>query len=224
MNLDPVKQFTDRLQAETIGTPEWIKSKQSFEYQNQTIEVVVVLKIIRAVQGLQALTMLCKAGLFVDMGTIYRCVNDSVSEVIFLLEKYPEQSGCVQKFVREFFSKTIDGFLTTEEHSVQTSKIHSAVIRCFSDGKQNEDLKRMIDGMYKTSCGYTHAGYAHIMQMYGGNYPKLTFNLSGISSKEQVNLHMNLVNEAHKAVLYTIALSASKFGLEELYKDVAKIC
>ena len=47
-----MKIVTERLRTEAIGNPEWLQSKDVFEYPNQTIEVAVVLKIIRAAQGI----------------------------------------------------------------------------------------------------------------------------------------------------------------------------
>jgi hypothetical protein len=50
-----------------------------------------------------ALNLLCRVGFFIDFGAIVRCVGDCVDEVYFLMEEYPEASGNVQKFVRNFF-------------------------------------------------------------------------------------------------------------------------
>ena len=128
MDLNCLKTLTERLRAESIGDPEWVESKGVFEYSTQSVEVVTVLKLVRAAQGVHALDLLCRSGLYIDMGTIYRCVGDCTSEVYFLLENYPEKSSNVEKFLREFFSRTIDGHLSSEEESVQTKKIHSAMI------------------------------------------------------------------------------------------------
>ena len=103
MNIEALNVIVEKLQASTVGKPEWIPDKNVFEYSDQSIEVVVVLKLIRATHGVHSMNLLCQNGLFVDMGTLWRCVNDCVAEIFFLLEKYPQQSGNVQKFVREFF-------------------------------------------------------------------------------------------------------------------------
>lgn len=222
MDLDRLKYFVERLRAESIGDPEWIDEKKYFEYPNQTIEVVIVLKLVRAAQGIHALDLLCRSGLFVDMGAIYRCVGDCDAEVYFLLENYPEQSSKVKKFQKEFFSKTIDGYLSSNEEPVQTKKIHNAMTRVLSSNKQDERVKKSITNVYKTFSGYTHAGYAHIMQMYGGTPPN--FNVSGIPSQEQIDMHMQLVIEAYKSILLGIARAAKAFHLEELYCEVIEHC
>ncbi len=79
--MDPnlLASLIERLRAKSIGDPEWISSKKVFEYRVQSMEVVVVLKLVRAEQGIHALELLCHNGLFVDMGAIYRCVGDCTS-------------------------------------------------------------------------------------------------------------------------------------------------
>ena len=224
MDLDLMSNFIERLRIESIGDPNWIESKHVFEYPTQSIEVVTVLKLVRAGQGIHALRILCDRGLFVDMGAIYRCAGDCVAEVYFLLEKFPEQSNHVKQFLKEFFSKTIDGHLSSEEHSVLSKKIHNAMIRSLTNSTQHEQMKKSHTNVYKTFSGYVHAGYAHIMQMFGGSYPNLSFNVSGVPSQSQIDMHMQLVIEAYKSVLYAMAHVSQKFGLTGFYNDVIRHC
>lgn len=224
MDLNLLASLIERLRAESIGDPEWVSSKGVFEYSVQSVEVVVVLKLVRAGQGIHALELLCRNGLFVDMGAIYRCVGDCISEVYFLLEKYPEKSSNVEKFIKEFFSKTIDGHLSSEEEPVQTKKIHSAMIRSLTGREQDERIKGHLTNIYRTFSGYTHAGYSHIMQMFGGSSQNTSFNISGIPSQQQKDMHMELVVEAYKSVMHTIAHASRALGLKELHREVMQYC
>ena len=220
MDLARLKIFVERLRVESIGDPQWVESKGVFEYPTQTIEVAVVLKIIRAAQGIHALDLLCRVGLFVDMGAIYRCVGDCSAEVYFLLEDYPRQSSNVTKFLREFFSKTIDGHLTSDEEPVPTKKIHNAMVRALTGNEQDERIKRSLTKVYKTFSGYTHAGYSHIMQMYGGPANLRSFNIEGIASQAQRDLNMQLVLEAYKSCLYEMSYVAKTFSLHDLHREI----
>lgn len=220
MNLDLLTSLVERLRIESIGDPQWVESKDVFEYPRQTVEVVVILKIIQAAQGVHALNVLCREGLFVDMGAIYRCVGDCSAEVYFLLDEYPKQSSNVQKFLREFFSKTIDGHLTANEEPVQTKKIHNAMVRSLTGSKQDERVKQTLTNIYRTFSGYTHVGYSHIMQMYGGSNDNLTFNISGIPSQSQRDMHMQLVIEAYQSLLYDMAYVAQTFNLADLHREI----
>lgn len=111
MSLEKLNDLVERLRRITIGDPVWVPSKHVYEYPTPSLQVVVVLKLVRASQGIHSMALLCQAGQFADMGVMFRCVSDSVSEVEFLLETYPQQSPHVEKFVKEFFSRTIDGHL-----------------------------------------------------------------------------------------------------------------
>ncbi|TAK90045.1 MAG: hypothetical protein EPO06_10275 [Burkholderiaceae bacterium] len=223
MDLPLLASLTERLRAESVGDPEWISSKTVFNYHNQSLELVVALKLVRASQGVHAMDLLCRSGLFVDMGAIYRCVNDCIWEVYFLLESYPKQSEHVQKFVKAFFSQTIDGYLSSDEEPVQTKKIHAAVVRSLTGREQDERIKTHLTNVYKTFSGYTHAGYAHIMQMFGP-LQQGSFNISGIPSQQQRVAHLQLIDEAYKSTLLAISEASNSFGFAKLHREVMQHC
>ncbi len=219
MDLSFLTSLIERLRIEAVGDPEWIPSKSVFEYANQSLELVVVLKLVRAGQGVHAMDLLCRNGLFVDMGAIYRCINDCIWEVYFLLEKYPKKSDNVEKFVKEFFSQTIDGHLSSDEKHIQTKKIHSAVVRSLTGREKDERIKTHLTNVYKTFSGYIHAGYAHIMQMFGPPQHG-SFNISGIPSQLEKAKHLQLVEESYKSLLLAILEASGAFGLLEIHRDV----
>lgn len=95
MNLDQLCILVERLRKEAIGEPEKVAERHAYEYQDQSAKVVAVLKVIRAAHGVNALDLLCRSGLFLDFGAIFRCVNDCTEEVYFLLEDFPTTSGNV---------------------------------------------------------------------------------------------------------------------------------
>jgi|GEM_PF-567109 len=224
MNLDRLFSMTEKLRIQAIGDPSWIPEKGVFKYTNQSVKVVAVLKATRAAQGIKSLYLLCADGLCIDMGAIYRCVTDCVAEVYFLLEKYPSTSSTVEKFVNSFFEGAIDNYLNKKTEPVQTKKIHNAMVRTLTGLEQDEETRTRTLRIYKTFCGYTHADYAHIMQVYGGICPDLSFNIAGIPSTQQREMHFQLVEQAYLSVLYLIGFSASRFGLAELYSEVVRYC
>jgi hypothetical protein len=115
------------------------------------------LKLVRAAHGVNAMNLLCRAGLFIDFGAIVRCVYDCTKEVYFLLEDFPKASGNVDKFVKSFFADIIDGYLSNETPSVPTIKIRSAAVRVL---KGDEGTHTRMENVYKTFCGYVHANYS----------------------------------------------------------------
>lgn len=224
MDLDKLFSITEKLRIQAIGEPVWIPEKGVFEYTNQCVAVVAVLKSIRAAQGIKSLYLLCENGLFIDMGAIYRCVSDCSAEIYFLLEQYPKSTHTVEKFVKAFFETTIDGYLNVETEHISTKKIHSAMVRTLTRINQDEETRTRVLNVYKAFCGYIHANYSHIMEIYGGVPPDLSFNLPGVPSARQREMHMQLVEQAYLSVLYSIGFAAYKFGLTELYREVVRCC
>jgi hypothetical protein len=220
MDLNLLKTLTEKLRVQSIGDPEWVESKQVFEYSSQSLEVVTVLKLVRAAQGVHALDLLCRSGLFIDMGAIYRYVDDCNSEIYFLLENYPNQSSNVQTFVTAFFATTIDSDLSTKTEYVLTKKIRNAVVRVISGMEQDDTTRARMLRVYNAFSGYTHANYSHIMEMYGGNFPDFGFNVAGVPSVKQRDMHMKIVEQAYLSVLYSLAFIAKELQLNDLFIEI----
>jgi hypothetical protein len=217
MDLSQLHIFVERLRKEAIGDPAWIDSKKTFEYQRQSADVVAVLKIVRAAHGVSALNLLCRSGLFIDLGVIVRCVNDCNTEVFFLLENFPDVSKDVSQFVHAFFHSTIDEDLQNRPPAVQSKKIRNAMVRVLK-GQHDDATSKVTNRIYETFSGYVHANYAHIMEVYGG--PTKDFNLAGIPSMEQCEMRMEHVELAAGSVLHAAAFAARALGLEGLCQDI----
>jgi len=218
--LHQIQQWTETLQRKVIGEPRWIEEKKVFEYPKVTVEVVSILKLIRAVQSLRSLDLLCSNGLFIDMGTIYRCVADCISEIYFLLEKYPEKSDLVEKFIANFSQTTIDQNLNSKTEFILSKKIHSATVRILSESKNNHQVQEIIRRIYKAFSGYVHSNYSHIMQIYGGPGENFSFNLGGVPSDNQKLIHFQLFDQTMISVRHVIAFMANIFGQHELYSEI----
>jgi len=219
MNLDQLGILVERLRKEAIGEPENVIEKQAYEYHDQSAKVVAVLKLVRAAHGVNALNLLCRCGLFLDFGAIFRCVNDCTEEVYFLLEKFPTTSGNVDQFVRSFFESTMDGYLSKETPAVLRKKIRSAEVRVLK-GNHDDGMLQMLENIYKTFSGYVHADYAHIMEVYEGK--SRDFNLAGVPSVQQRQMRMDHVEVAAESVLHAAAFIAQTLGLNDLVHDIVQ--
>lgn len=126
MNLEALAQLIEKIRIAKIGNPVWLEHKKTFEYQEKTIAVVAFLKLVRAAQGVKTLDILCRNGLFIDMGVVYRCIFDCIAEINFLLQDDAEKNPTVQKFVEGFFSTTIDNLEGDKAKRVEASQIQNA--------------------------------------------------------------------------------------------------
>lgn len=224
MNLPLLCSLTEKLRVQVLGDPTLVEEKGVFEYLNGGVKTVAVLKAVRAAHGVSSMHLLCMNGLFIDMGAIYRCVIECTSEIHFLLENYPEKSAHVDRFVKGFFETTIDGHLTAETEPVPTKKIHSAVVRSLTGLEQEDRILEKIRLVYTTFSGYTHANYSHIMEIYGGTFPNLSFNVAGVPSVQQREWRMQLVEQAYLSVLYALAFIAQSLGLRDLHTEILQHC
>jgi hypothetical protein len=219
IDLNKIFIFAERLRKEAIGDPIWNSEKHVYEYSAHNAKVVAILKLMRAAQGVNALSLLCRAGLFIGLGVIIRCVHESVASIYFLLEEYPKSSNNIDQFVKSFFENTIEGFLSVETHSIPMKKIRSAVVRVLKDS-HDQDTYDALERIFVTFSGYVHANYAHIMETYGG--PSRDFNLPGIPSYEQRLIRMEAVELAGNSVLHATAFIAQKLNLRTLSHEIVQ--
>jgi len=221
MDLERLVLLTEELRRQAIGDPKWVTEKQVYEYEEQSIRIVVILKAIRAFQGVQSARLLCNAGLFVDMGAIIRCVYESVSGIYFLLENFHDVSQHVDRFLKGFFEKTIDGWVSSETDSVKSAKIHSAMVRVLSNGERNEVIRQNILNIFKAFSGYIHANYAHIMEMFGGR--EQDFHMNGVPSIDERQRKLAIVEAMALSVRDAVAFIAGTLNFHDLYREIMEI-
>jgi hypothetical protein len=221
MRLDQLLPLVERLRIEAIGTPDFVSETQAYVYREQSAKVVANLKIIRAAQGLNALKLLCQAGLFIDFAVTIRCISDCVEDVYFLMENYPQTSGNIDKFVKGFFESTmtVGGYGSQTTPAVERSKIRAARVR-YLKGQHDDATSKMLEKLYKTYSGYVHANHAEIMEIYGG--PARNFNLAGIPSAVERQKRMEYVEVLTDFVLRVTSLVAHTLGLNALHHDIVR--
>lgn len=238
MDLEFLSNSIERLRRNTVGDPVWIHAKKAFEYSDQSLEVVVVLKLVRACHGISAANLLCESGLFIDMGAVLRCVSESLNEVYLLLEDYakdtpwetpsgisttpPGQPSTAEKFVKNFFAKTIDSYLTAEEDPIQSKKARTAHMRFVTGKEQDEQIRQHLSNIFKTFSGYIHGDYAHIMEMFGP-LGDSSFNVNGINNFKLVLGRSQVVEQTYKSVIYTIAVTALLLKQDELFCEMQAV-
>lgn len=71
---------------------------------------------------------------------------------------------------------------------------------------------------YKTFCGYVHANYACIMEVYNGT--TRDFNLAGVPSMRQRQMRMEHIEQAATSVLLAAAFIAHTLGLKDLFDEI----
>jgi hypothetical protein len=143
----------ERLRRESIGTPQWMPTTLTYEYAEHSARVVAILKLVRSAHGVAALEILRLNGLFIDLGMVTRGVFDSVEEVYFLLEQYPNTSRHVDQFVMAFFESDISGYLSAATNDVLKKHIRSARVRCLT-GAHDQTTQDLLERIFRTFACY----------------------------------------------------------------------
>lgn len=219
IDLVKLSELAENLRKNVIGDPIWIEEKQVYEYSKQTVEIVVILKLLRAIQGLKSQLILCEEGLFIDMGVLFRCVKDCIDEIRFLLEKYPEQSKDVKQFIKKFFEDTIGDYDSKGTNSVKTKKIHSANVRYLTGQDMNEKMTNRLKILHKIGCGYIHANYISITESYDG----LSFNLLGVPCAKPKSMRQQIVQDLYISVLIRMSEICKTFKQDNIKEEVEKL-
>jgi hypothetical protein len=125
----------------------------------------------------------------------------------------------VDQFVRAFFESDINGYLSAVTNDVLKKHIRSARVRCLK-GTHDQATQDLLERIFRTFSGYTHAKYAHVMEVYGG---APDFNLSGVpSASERLKRAEHVVLQAN-SVIHAALFATQKFGLLELERDILSI-
>lgn len=223
MNLKKLSVLAEDLRRAVIGNPIWVEEKHAYHYENRAIEVIVILKLLRAIQGVMAQVLLCESGLFIDMSAIFRCVADCSDEICFLLENYPEKSKDVQQFVEHFFESKILPNDDVRIHSVPKKKILKAKARMFSKYREPKDTSSLLRSIHKTFSGYIHANYENIMQYCEGDSSIHKINTLLTSSNNQKMVQFQVVKLSYGSILLTMMLACRIFDQENIYVAVEEL-
>ena len=225
-NLPKIQQWLKTIESRCVvprvGAPVFIPDKNVFEFSTVSVEAVVYLKAVRAVQSLKSIRILRENGLVIDFYTIGRCILDCATEIDFLLEKYPEVSQTGENFIQNFRKVTIDDLLEKGTDVVLSKKIRnaSARVRAKEGFITCDAAKSSLDKLYKIFSGYVHSQYAHIMEIYGGNPSEWAFKVEGLTSESRKADYWEWIRELEELVIHRLAYMAKQFGYEPVLREI----
>ncbi len=219
--LEKIVEWLYRIEEVKLPKPMWVEKKQVFEYKKITLEIVAFLKIVRAVQSLHSLPLLCKKGLFIDYETIIRCIQECCNQVFFLLEDYPNTTPLAKKFVEHFEKTTIDEDLQQKSCAIPSAKIHNSNARFLEKaGFAFEDNKKLFNRSHKALSTSTHALYSSIMQMYGGPHGDIKFQVRGIPDRYMQEIQSEWINVLNTTVSHALFLLAIALKVDDVRKEI----
>ncbi|MHC4624619.1 MAG: hypothetical protein ACYS4W_12040 [Planctomycetota bacterium] len=199
----------------------------AFIYANPTAKHVCLLKSIKIVSGLNALSVLLEAGYVTEMGVLMRTISDCMNAIYFLLEHYPDTTSEVEKYVSDFFGEFLDEpeiapNLGKKRYRTKVKKIHASRARLLSEHINFAVGRDMVYKNYSAYSGYVHAAYPNIMEMYGGEAP-YRFQMEGMKGTPRMSEWEEVFVSFIRSVILVFGYMAEKYGKVELSHEIRKM-
>jgi hypothetical protein len=217
-----------------IGKPMYIADGTSgrFKYPKPSPQVLIVLKTVRVVSGLNALTSLLQFGQTVEMAVIIRTVDDFLDEIMFVEEvvQTGKPTTDQQRFIDQFFAEddfSVEQMTATDakrprgvpRKSIQASQ--GRVLGPFAH-KGPDRVRRMAKTIDAAYSGHVHGSYMSAMELYQGGDGE-GFMLRGTLGSPHIKTYLEEVARYVHRTLNTFAGIAHGFGLRVLAERLLRV-
>lgn len=212
-----------------IPPPEFVQlgKHQVFRYRQRSLEIATVQKLTRIVSGLFASLALLRAGLYQELGVMFRVLDELVEDVIFLCQ--PLRDGNVtalhNEYLESFFQEEFvspDNPMASEQKrpTISRKMIHAALARIPDSPVNPSDAAALHRTLSQTLSGFVHSASVHVLEMYGGSPPH--YHMSGMrGTPRQIEYERGAAQYFYRglvAVMYVAGCFKDKELTENLYK------
>ena len=181
-----------------------------FRYHAPTSQVMQILKAVRVVSGLRAAVHMASVAHFQEGAVVLRSVHDALQDIQVLDEAHFSQDGWKeyqQRLVNEFYQDDVlrlQRTLKGEDKGVPRvprRKKLAAIERRLAPAAAGYPVRSALEGLSLILDGYTHSGYAQIMEMYSASREGGRFHMSGIRNPERLRSFLHWTAQfAHPAL------------------------
>lgn len=216
---DALSQVTDspELQEQPVGAV--------YRYQNQTIETAIVQKLARLISSMNACLILYDSGLYQEMFTIMRTMDEFSEDIIFLSIAVGEDeiSELHQRYLREFFQEEFDNpenplTSTQQRDRVPRRRILAAIAAMEENPVNPSDSQELHRTINNSMSGYVHGSSVHILDMYGGNPPK--YHLHGMENTPRQGSALEYLWGYIYRSFLSFGIAAVKFNQADLIEEL----
>ena len=224
--LDMMAQAFDAL-SRKVGNPELqsMGGGYVYRYKEKSIYQAIVQKLVRVVTGVQAISLLNKAGLLQEQAALQRTLDEFEEDIAFLCFGiiFGEITDLHKKYLATFYEEEFDDPESAIASTQKRPMILRKKIRAFNskdrsagyDQSSTIEVSRTISKAYS---GYVHGASPQLMELYYGDPPR--FHLSGGTDSPLYEDHIgDLLNYYYRAIL-SFAFAAKAFGEEVLFKRI----
>lgn len=199
----------------------------AFVYKSLTVKHVCLLKGVGIVSGLNALLVLFQAGYVTEMGVLIRTIGDCINDIYFLLERFPDKTPEVEKYIANFLSEDIGDLTIVQDqekkiHRTKARKIYASRARLLSEHINFPVGREMVYKIYSVYSGYVHAAYPNIMEMYGGRPPH-KFHLRGMKGTSRIKDWEEILITFIRSATLVFGYMADKYDKVDLVQEIRRI-
>jgi hypothetical protein len=196
-----------------------------YRYNDKSIYQAIVQKLARVVTGLQAISLLNKAGFLQEQAALQRTLDEFEEDIAFLCFGiiFGEINDLHKEYLAAFYEEEFDDpesaiRSTQRRPMIPRKKIRAFVSKDRGTGYNQSSTIEVIRTVHKTYSGYVHGASPQLMELYFGNPPR--FHLSDGADSPFYEAHLDdLLNYYYRSIL-SFALAAKAFGEEALFKRI----
>jgi len=196
-----------------------------YRYKEKSIYQAIIQKLARVVSGLQAISVLNKAGLFQEQAALQRTLDEFEEDIAFLCFGiiFDEITDLHREYLAAFYEEEFDDpesaiRSTQRRPMISRKKIRAFVNKDRGAGYNQSSTIEIGRTISKTYSGHVHGASPHLMELYFDNLPQ--FHLSGGTDSPFYEDHLeDLLNYYYRSML-SFAFAAKAFGEESLFTRV----
>lgn len=224
--LETMNQAFDVL-SRRVGNPQQQPMGRGYvyRYKEKSIYQAIVQKLARVVTGLQAISVLNKAGFFQEQAALQRTLDEFEEDIAFLCFGliFNDLTDLHKKYLAAFYEEEFDDpesaiRSTQKRPMIPRTKIRAFVSKDRGGGYDQSSTIEVARTIHKGYSGFVHGASPQIMELYFGNPPR--FQLSGGIDSPFYKDHLDdLLNYYYRSIL-SFAFAAKAFGEETLFMRI----
>lgn len=217
----------------SINRPQQVPIRDSFvfRYANKGILEAIIQKLARNISGLNAVSVLLRAGYVQEVGVLFRTLDEIQEDILFLAtaETNGARTDRHEKYLEAFYSDPVfsrpEGSLDIAKPDlVPRKKIRAHTMNVLGKGVNVSQALAAGESVGTAYSGYVHGNSESIMDMYGGDPP--CFHVEGMLGTPRIaSCARDAGNHVYRGLMATIT-GAKAFGdaqlVDALYAFLAK--
>lgn len=212
-----------------VGNPQQqpMGSGYVYRYKEKSIYQAIVQKLARLITGLQALSVLNKAGFLQEQAVLQRTLDEFEEDIAFLCFGliFNDLTDLHKEYLAAFYEEEFDHPESAIRSSQKRPMISRKRIRAFvskdrGGGYNQSSTIEVLRTIHKGYSGFVHGASPQLMELYFGDPPRFQL-FGGIDSPFYKDHTDDLLNYYYRSLL-TFAFAAKAFGEETLFKKISE--